>query len=1085
MNMKKTMIMGKKSDGIFPNASLKTKMFILFIFFGLAKALAGPSSKLLTFEDTKNRVGTVENADLARKHSLQITIKGEIVDENDVTLPGASIVEKGTSNGTQSDIDGKFSINVRDQNAILVIHYIGFESQEIYVGNRSSFKVVMIENTSGLEEVVVLGYGNRDKNTLAGAVKQISGEILEDRPITNLANGLQGAIAGLTITRNSGQPGQEGYGLNIRGLTSINGGNSPLILIDGVEGDINQINPNDIASISVLKDASASIYGARAAGGVVLITSKSGKNAQALKVTYSNNISINTPSNLLERLSVKEWVEMEWEASVNANANGTFFYPEIGNSTVQDVHNKIDAGASPEYFADNVNILNYTDPRWDSRIFGQGIQQLHNINIVGGGKSSRYNASFGYIDTHGIFKDAHDNAQRINMRLNYGFDITERFKIDAIISYSNLKRNAPAVGAGTVLDQLNRIYLWLPERTESGQYLTQWGFQNPRQFLDKDVGLSRSLDEEFRVNITGQYEILDNLYVNGQMATNRSTGNSSVFTNIIPLWNYNDTPAGFGINRNSAGRGFWENDYLNATGYLTYNETFGKHNIDIMAGGSHEQSEFGGFNASVFDFSQTAITTLGLGDPDEARVGENRGHWAIKSLFGRATYIFDDKYIAEFNYRRDGTSVFSPERRWGDFLGAALAWRLSEESFIKDLGVFDNLKLRFSRGVAGNQNLNTGNLYDYIPLVDIYNLNYPFGNGTSLAQAASERRLVSSQRTWENLETTNFGLDFAFFNSKLSGQFDLFTKRNNDMLLGVNLPAVLGGSAPALNIGSLETRGFELTLNYTNTTRSGFTYTLTGMLSDAQNTLVDLDGRNAVGLGLNGIREGYPLNTYFGYVYDGVLETEEELQAYKQLEGVPADLQIGDARYRDLNGDGIISVLDANGNDADIISYGDNAPRYSYGFRTDMSFKGFDFSLFLQGVAERTIFYTDQWRLPFEQPWWQPLRRFYNNTWSPERPDAKYPRVTKGGQRYWNFQTSQNTLINGAYMRVKNITLGYTIPNFATEKIGISRMRLFFSGEDLFTIDALDGGYDPENTNGSANFYPFTKRYSFGLTADF
>ncbi|WP_209332220.1 SusC/RagA family TonB-linked outer membrane protein [Lunatimonas salinarum] len=1085
MNRRKTMILGKKSVKLFPITSLRTKMLALIILLGLTKATAETSTNLPPDEFLRYEFGINGVPDWEWQAVLPVTVRGEIVDENDMPLPGASIVEKGTSNGTQSDVDGKFSINVSDQNATLVVHYIGFESQEIYVGNRSIFKVVMMENTAGLEEVVVLGYGNRDKSTLAGAVKQISGEILEDRPITNLANGLQGAIAGLTITRNSGQPGQEGYGLNIRGLTSINGGNSPLILIDGVEGDINQINPNDIASISILKDAAASIYGARAAGGVVLITSKSGKNAQALKVTYSNNMSINTPSNLLERLSVKEWVEMEWEASVNANANGTFFYPEIGNNTIQDVHNKIDAGAAPEYLADNVNILNYQNPNWDNLIFGQGLQQLHNISIAGGGESSRYNASFGYVDTKGIFKNAHDNAQRINMRLNYGFDITDRFKVDAIISYSNLKRNSPAIGSGTVLDQLNRIYLWLPERTESGQYLTQWGFQNPRQFLDKEVGLSKSLDEEFRVNITGQYELFDNFYLNGQVATNRATGNSSSFTNIIPLWNYNDTPAGFGINRNSAGRGFWENDYLNTTGYITYSKIFGKHNIDFMAGSSHEQSEFGGFNASVFDFSQTAITTLGLGDPDEARVGENRSHWAIRSLFGRATYIFDGKYIAEFNYRRDGTSVFSPEKRWGDFLGAAFAWRLSEETFINNLGIFDNLKLRFSRGVTGNQNLNTGNLYDYIPLVDIYNLNYPFGAGTSLVQAASERRLVSSQRTWENLETTNFGIDFALFNSKLSGQFDLFTKRNNDMLLGVNLPAVLGGSAPALNIGSLETRGFELTLNYTNTTRSGFTYAITGMLSDAQNTLVDLDGRNAVGLGLNGIREGYPLNTYFGYVYDGVMQNEEELQAYRQLEGVPADLQVGDARYRDLNGDGIISVLDANGDDADIISYGDNAPRYSYGFRTDLSFKGFDFSVFLQGVAERTIFYTDQWRLPFEQPWWQPLRRFYNNTWSPERPDAKYPRVTKGGQRYWNFQTSQNTRINGAYMRVKNITLGYTIPSLASDKIGVDRIRLFFSGEDLFTIDALDGGYDPENTNGSANFYPFTKRYSLGLTVDF
>ena len=1016
---------------------------------------------------------------------LEKEISGTVTDENGVGLPGVSVLIKGTTQGTVTDVDGNYLLSVPDDATTLVFSYVGYLQEEADIGGKTIIDLQMVPDISTLAEIVVVGYGTQERKTVAGAVGQISGEILEERPITNAINGLQGTVPGLTITRSSGQPGNEGYSLNIRGLSSVNSGNSPLVLIDGVEGDLNLLNPNDIESVSVLKDASAAIYGARAAGGVILVKTKSGGNGQPLKVSYTANFSINEVSNLLDRVDLRQWVEMDWEAKTNAGANPQFFDPNVGNSTLEDVIAKIDAGADPDQILGTA-FLFYNEPNWNDQVFNNGSQQFHNINVSGGSKSSRYNVSVGYQDTKGIFRDAYDNSRRVNVRLNYGFDISDKLKFDTRISYINQKTESPGVGADVVLDQLNKIFTWFPVRTQSGQFLTQWGFGNPRQLLEKEVGKITGMSEVLRANITGSYEIIDGLSVNGQLAFDRNIKTDDSLVNIVPRYSYNDIQEGFSVNRSRASRGLSERDYANLTGYIDYKKIIADvHEVSITAGASHEQNNIEFFSAERLDFTQNELFTLNLGDAGQQFNNAGASDWAIRSFFGRATYIYNSRYVVELNFRRDGTSVFSPLQRWGNFGGYSLAWRASEERFVDDLGIFDDLKVRFSQGTTGNQSLDpeNQNLYDYIALIN-FGEPYPFGDGVQ-SQSASERAIVSQNRTWEDIKTTNIGLDFAVLDSRLSGSFDWFKKENNNMLLEVNLPSVLGGDAPAQNIGSLETRGFELSLTWADRTNSGISYSITGILSDNRNTLTDLDGRNLVELGLNEIREGYALNTYFGYEFDGIIQTEEALNAYKQLDGVPANLEIGDARYRDLNGDGRISLVDNEGNDADIVNLGDNTPRYSYALNASIGYKGFDLSVFLQGVAERTIFYTDQWRFPFTSPWWQPLERFYGNTWSPENTVAKYPRLTTGSQRHWNYEPSANTRINGAYMRVKNITFGYTLPESLLAGVGIENARIFFSGEDLFTIDDVDGGYDAENTDGEADFYPFTKRYSFGLTVNF
>jgi len=995
----------------------------------------------------------------------------------------------GSNTGVLSDFDGNYSINAK-KGDILEFSYVGMSTQRITVADNLIIDIKMTDDISNLEEVVVVGYGKRERKTISGAVAQVSGEILENRPITNVVNGLQGTIPGLTISRSSGQPGSEGYSLQIRGASSLSsGGNSPLILVDGVDfSDLNLLNPNDIKTVTVLKDASATIYGARAAGGVILITTKSGGKKMAPQVNFTSNFSMNRLSNLLDKVNTREWVEMDWEAKTNAGQS-----PQFGSiGTLEEVLALIDAGDSPPIRDGASNaFLFFEGADWDDLIFDYGMQLNYNLDIRGGGEKSTYFTSASYTKTEGILKDAWDSSERANLRLNYGYDITDHIHLDSRIGYIYERILQPGAGnVNEIFAQLNQVFQFFPNRTKSGEhYLTQWGFQNPRQLADRDAGKSTTTKDNFSANFELSIDLIRDLQLKTQAGLERSHERFTRFTNIVKRWSWEDIPEGFNSSRNSAVEAYSQETYKNLTAYLYYRKVLENNDLSLMVGVSHEEFDNNSFNGLTRDFSQTQITTLNQGVDEEDRVSAGGFDWAIKSVFSRLTYIYNSKYIAEINFRRDGTSVFSSNERWGNFGGASLAWVLSDESFIENLNVFDNLKFRISYGVTGNQSFDrnqagVGNLYNYIPLVNIGG-NYPFGPSGSSASVATEGQLVTSQRRWENVSIGNVGLDFSFFNSRLAGSVDFFKKENNDMLLGVNLPQVLGGNPPALNIGDLEIKGFELSLNWTDKPTEDFSYAIGVNLSDNINKLVNLDGRDSVRLGLKGSREGYSQNTYFGYVFDGFIQNQEELDEYKKLDDVPTNIGIGDTRYKDINGDGRISVSDDEGNDADIVNLGTNLARYSYGFNFSTQYKNFDFSAFIQGVAKRTLFYSGNFRMPFEQPWWQPLRRFYKNTWTPENRDAKYPKLTTDNIRYWNYNPSEIHKVSGAYARLKNITFGYSIPKYAISKIGVEKIRIYFSGEDLFTIDSVDGGYDAENTNGGDRFYPFTKRYSIGLNLTF
>lgn len=1027
----------------------------------------------------------------SKTNTVQFSVSGRVLDTEGNPLPGASIVELGTLNGTNSDFDGNFNLEVSKEDAVLQVSYVGFIGQDVPVNGRSTFDIVLAEDAAQLDEVIVVGFGTQERKTVAGAVAQISGEVLEERPITNVANGLQGVVPGLNISRSGGQPGRESYSFNIRGASSLSsGGNSPLILVDGIEfSDINLLNPNDIKTFTLLKDASSSIYGARAAGGVILITTKSGGKNKGINVEATTSYSVTVLNNVLERVDAIEFIEMDQEADLNDGGSGRAYFDAFGVDSYDELRALSESGNWEPYPLGGGAYWFLEGVDWEKEVIKNGTITNHNVTISGGEERSSFASSVGYQKVSGGLKNAWDSSERVNLRFNHRYDLTKRLHLDSRIGYVYQRTLSPSTNgfgdASGVLGGLNEFFLIFPLRNQEGNYFSQWGFGNPRQALDRENGKFEEITNNYSANFKLGYDIIDGLKLQTQLGAERSQNRTTGYRKPWFGYNWDNQPQGQ-VTTITAAETYAEETYKNLSAYLEYKKAFNKHNFGVTVGASHEELDNNGFQGSTNGFTQDNILTLNQGDDEQDRVTAFGHDWAISSYFGRFTYNYDSKYIFEATYRRDGSSVFSPEQRWGNFAGGLAAWVLSEEDFIKNLNVFDNLKLRASYGVTGNQsfdrnNAGVGNLYDYIALVGIGG-QYPFGTGAP-AVSARELGLVTSARTWENVTSTNIGIDFTLLDNRLSGSFDYFIKQNDDMLLGVNESAVLGGDPPALNIGSLETKGFEFQINWSDTIGDDFQYTIGANLSDNNNTLIDLDGRDLIVEGWNNAVEGESIGTYYGLVYDGIIQNQVELNEYLKLEGVTG-VQIGDTRYKDVNGDGRIGVIE-DGTNPDLVKLGTNQDNLSFAFNVGINYKNFDFSTFAQGVGERTLFYGGRFAIPYEQPWWQPLRRFYQNTWTPDRPDARYPRLTKTGNRYYNYRPSELNKVNAAYLRIKNITFGYSLPKETVSKIGLDRLRFYFSGEDLFTFSGIDGGYDPENTDGGDRFYPFSSRYSFGINLKF
>jgi len=1017
------------------------------------------------------------------KHPLsdrQQAVAGQVTDEMGEPIPGVSVVLKGTKTGTLTDANGKYTLRLSNTDGILVFSYLGYVTQEEVIGTKTSINVILKGEMRQMDEVVAVGYGTIKRANLGGAVATTDARTFESRPVRNAANALQGQVPGLTVIRTSGTPGSSPV-LRIRDISSVNGG-SPLVLIDGAEGDLGLINPADIENISVLKDGTAAIYGARAADGVILVTTKNGRKNQDLRISLDGYYSLKTPALLKKTASLYEHAAMALEIR-----DGSFpiEYTQDELQLILEGSDRVDPTSDWGRWSGYPKF--YKNQDWNDMIIGNGNLQNYNLGLSGGGDKYTYLISLGHAREAGLPKFGVDNDKRYYARAKSTIDITKNLQYDFNLSYEANNRNYSSgisEGQQNIWELIYKTRSWAPLRNPAGRFYTFEGFDNPAQLLEEG-GESSLTGGNLTFNNQLSYKINKDLNLVGRAVVRKNDADNSIVQKILYSYNWDDVNHRMARNPNSAERNYAKTLSKNFTLYGDYKKTFGQHDIGVMVGAASESANYDMFWARRINFDQQESMPLNLGSPEDQNASGEGNAWTINSFFSRVNYAFNNKYLLEGTLRADGSSRFDPNYRWGYFPGANVTWRVAEESFIKKLNFFDDLKLRASYGEMGNQS-GIGP-YDYIELITINDSYYPFGNGQR-GQMATQSNLVSKSRTWETVISKNIGMDFSILKDRLYGSVDYFWKNNKNMLIPIAYPSALGIDAPTTNSGRLAIHGWELNIGWRDQV-GDFSYSVRANISDAKNEVSQRIGNNLIRLGNNRTPTGYPMDSYFGYVFDGIIQNEQELADYRARfpnEGmIQTQVTVGDAKYQDLDGDGKLSELgDGTAGAGDMIYLGNTNPRYNFGVNLYAAYKGFDFTAFIQGVGSRTMFLEGEASMPFSQPWFQSAEYWYGKTWTPERTDAKYPAITLTDKREYNYRVSTNTKHSVGYVRLKNLQVGYTIPKKYTQRIKLEKLRIYFSGEDLFEIHNAPGGWDPEDS-GSYVSYPFARNYSLGLNLVF
>src|SRR5213596_3081680 len=1013
--------------------------------------------------------------------------------ETGTPLVRAIVSVVGTRLTAETDASGRYvisSVPVGTQR--LRARMLGYAPADTSVvvaeGQESVVNFQLKAQAIELEAVVAVGYGEKRREDLTGAVATVGPEVLNGRPINNTVAALQGALPGLIVQRSGGQPGVEDFDLNLRGVSSANGGNTPLVLIDGVPGNLDLLNPADIESITALKDAAASIYGARAADGALLVTTRRGTRTAPV-FTYSNNTAVTKLTGMMDTPNNYQMAVMDNEANIH-NGAAPMYTPDLLNRVRIGDPTPI---PHPIY-ASSGWMLFFTNTDWRKALFENGFEQKHTVTVSGGGDNSTYYVSAAYADQNGVIRYANDNNKRYQLRLNYDYDFSRRVRLESRLGVENQDRSdigglshaswcsCPWVVVEGIFGMPNH-----PIYTQSGQHFFAQGGWDNAVAQAKEAATATFDTRAVNTNFKLIVEPLDGLKLNFQSGIDYRSDNNTDIGKSTPLYRWDDSSIVYysitNPDQNWVDRRDFTTVHRNYVGYAEFSRTFAeRHALQFMAGVSHEDYDLDSVRAARYGFTSQDVWGLNLGT-GTMLIGGGGEQWAIRSLFSRLSYGFNNKYLLDATLRYDGSSRFRPEKRWGFFPGVSLAWRVSEEPFARrHLGTFDDLKLRASYGETGNQE--GINLYDYLQLITIgRGYPYPFGAGGQ-DQSSFLSVMVAKDRTWETIATTNVGWDATLLSSRLNVTFDYFVKRNKNMLVPINAPALLGATPPFSNAGSLKAWGFETSVGWRGALR-GLSYSARISLSDAQNKVVNYGGQDTYVLGYNYVRQGYPVNTYFGYVFDGLIRNQAELDAYKLLGGVPSDIGIGDARYKDLNGDGKISLYGDNpGQDGDVVNLGNLAPRYTYGLNLTLAWKRFDLGTFFQGVGKRTLFREGDYRMPWSDWWRQPPLFYYGQTWNEDRPNAPYPRLTHGDIRFWNYQPSTLQAINGAYVRLKNLQVGFSLPERLIARARMTHARVYFSGFDLWEQHHVKGGWDPESIANGFN-YPFQRLYSFGMDITF
>jgi TonB-linked SusC/RagA family outer membrane protein len=1009
-----------------------------------------------------------QTAEPAMAEQQRREITGIVRDGSGSPLPGVTVVVKGTTTGTVSGSDGAFSLQVPADATTLVFSFVGMKSQEVSIVGTNTANVVMQEETLGIEEVVAIGYGTQKKANLTGSVAFVAGSELSKRPAPNVQNLLQGKVSGMRITQRGGTPGQDAGEIRIRGLGTFSGtGSNPLVLIDGVEGDMTDLDPNIVESVSVLKDAaSAAIYGARAANGVILITTKRGK-AEAVAVEYHVSLEAQDATRLPKLLTNSaRYMELWNEANARAGMGQWFTQAEI------------------DAFRNNPNDpVRYPNFDWVDYMFKTAFVHNHSLSVNGGNEKTRFNVSLGYLDQGGI-TEGYD-FKRYNVLFSLDTEVTDWLTIGG--NMQGLKKDMLQDVQGTHVESYWIMHTYAPGPNYTptmtlpdgstgfvarySDKISEWTVRNPMAILAAGTNMTNNYnvrpmiyaDVKLTKDLTwytkGATDFDYTFRKNHEHAVNNYYFKDGTYAHNGAVWN-------LGV-RDAMSTAFLTTFYST----LNFDKTIGTdHSVGALAGYNQESAYYRSLNGNRTYFPTDNLKELNAGSSLNQSTSGTASEWAIQSLFGRVTYDFKGKYLFEANARYDGTSRIAPDTRWGFFPSLSGAWRISEESFMKSVSWLDNLKFRASWGELGNQNVGT---YPYQDILSTSS--YIFG---ALETGVRPTRLVDKKLKWETTAITDFGVDLSIKNGLFTMTADWYNKLTSDILYSIPVPASVGLSAPTINGGKMKNTGWEIELGHANKI-GDIRYSVDFNISTYKNEVVSILSPT---YGQRIIKEGLPYNAWYLVEWIGIFQDQAEIDAgpVHPFNPKPGDLKYKDQLTIDTNGDGVPDKADGVINADDRVVVDGAHPKFFYGGSLNLFWKNLDFTAFFQGV-EGLMNYATHWGItPYTQGSPPPVD-FVENMWTTSNKTNKYPAIYRSGYGPVDGTNSTYHLKDASYLRLKNLRLGYTLPTEFAQRLGMKGAQVYFSGDNLITFSKYPGA-DPERvSSGQYSVYPQLRTLAFGI----
>ncbi|WP_299581975.1 TonB-dependent receptor [uncultured Sunxiuqinia sp.] len=977
------------------------------------------------------------------------TVTGKVTDSSGEALPGVTVLVKGTTQGTVTDFDGNYTISEVPTGGTLIFSFVGMRTEEIVVGSQASINVMLEEDAIGLEEVIAVGYAVQEKVSLTNSVAQIKGDDLVKRPVANVGQSLQGMAPGVIVTDNGGRPGSSDVNIRIRGLTSL-GDKSPLIIVDGIEQRMSDINPDDIESVSVLKDASSTaIYGSRAANGVVLITTRRAKTGD-VNIAYHGYVGIQKATNTPEHLDLRSYFELENVARVNAGAE-----PKYTEEYIDEYVNATDREKYPLPF-----------PWFDKGVMLKNApQQNHTLSISGGNEFLKARASIRHQDIGGIVSNFGDKKNEV--RVNTDFKASEKLDFSFDLNFRASENKQPYAGVYNVFNYMLHATKFSVPQYETGEYGLGPQNNNPLIFAELS-GLTTSKNDYFIGKGKANYEIVSGLKYTFELGVRNSSTQTSAYQNKYRNEDpYTGRIREVPLNSLSESRSNFREYTLSHL--LNYSKSFERHNINFLLGYStiaNRQNSLSGFRQ---DFYNNDIQSLSSGSEENKDNGGSNSEYGLRSYFGRANYNYAKKYFVEVNARYDGSSRFSSTKQYAFFPSFSGAWRISQEDFWSDYsGIVNEFKLRASWGLTGNQAIS---LYEFYPALST--VDYAFNENP--AQGYTQTQFVNKDLTWEKTEQWDIGIDLGFLDNRINFTLDYYDKLTRDILLQLPIPATIGLNPSYQNAGVVSNKGWETGINYRGGNK--LKYNLGLNVSRNKNVVEDLleTGPYISGGGANQtfiIQEGMAMNSLWGYQTDGFFQSEEEIANYPTLQ---ANTKPGDVKYLNLNNDDVISPEDRG-----FLGY--SFPIYNYG--ATMNFSYFNFELYMQwqGASGHTTQVAGG--LAHQATYEAFTHKIHADYWTEENRDARWPRPIKSNLR--NLQASDLLTIDADYLRLKNIMLSYNLPAIILSKLSISKAQVYVNATNVLTLSKLnEWDLDPETPPGRANYYPQVSLYTVGLKLNF